>query len=265
MLQAFIIVAREGLESFFLVAIIFAYLRKTGREQLKSTVYAGIGVSVLLSLGLGVLLQEVANQALWEAILASAAVLMVGSLVIHMWRFGPQLKKHMETRLENISQRPTFAAMTGVFLFTLLMITREGMETALMLFQVKQGNFILGAALGLAFAVFVSWLWTRASHLVNVKRFFQVTSVFLLVFLVQVAIYAFHEFCEAGVFAQSEHWHALSEPYSPDGMYGKWFSFIAVGGAALWLAAAVCVDFRKRKRIKIREAKETLIPEPQTK
>ena len=51
MLQALIIVFREGFESFLTVAIIFAYLRKTGRNWLRPAVWWGIAVSIVASIG----------------------------------------------------------------------------------------------------------------------------------------------------------------------------------------------------------------------
>ncbi len=58
MLQALIIVFREGFESFLTVAIIFAYLKKTGRNALRPAVWWGIALSVFASFGLGFLLQR---------------------------------------------------------------------------------------------------------------------------------------------------------------------------------------------------------------
>lgn len=252
MLQAFIIVSREGLESFLIVAIILAYLRKTGQLRLIPAVHVGVVTAVILSFGLGYLLMSVANQALWEGILAVIAVVMVGSLVIHMWRVGPQFKHQMETKLARMSTQPsTKMAVVGVFLFTVLMITREGMETALMLFQVKQGAFILGSFLGLGAAIGIAVLWIKFSYLINLRRFFKVTGVFLLVFMLQIAVYAFHELCEAGIFAQSDYWHEVTEPYSPDGMYGKWFSFLSVAAVSLWLVGAMLTDWIKRNKSKV--------------
>lgn len=239
MLQAFIILAREGLESFLIVAVILAYLKKTGRKSLAPAVYTGIVASILLSMGVGSVLMSVANQSLWEGILGVVAVVMVASLVIHMWRVGPQMKSHLERRMSDISAEPAkWSAIVGFFLFTLLMITREGMETALMLFQVKNQPFIIGGLLGLAAAAGLGWFWVKFSRFINLKRFFQITGAYLLIFTAQTALYSFHELCEAGVFSQSDLWHAATEPYSPDGMYGKWFSFITILGLGTWLIVA---------------------------
>lgn len=267
MLQSFIILLREGFESFLLVAVIFSYLRKSGQRQLAPAVYWAIIVALAVSGGLGYLLfqmqtghgdwieqhlgQTVArflgNEALREAILGVIAIVMVASLVVYMWRTGPKLKEKMEERLGEVSiRRSGLTAYLGVFLFTVLTISREGMETALMLLQVRSPRLIWGALLGLGAAMAMAWAWGQFGHLINVKRFFQVTGIFLLLFMTQVAIFTFHEFAEAGVLPNSEALHAATEKLSPEGLYGKWFSVVMVGACALWLLGAWAVDRIRR-------------------
>ena len=77
------------------------------------------------------------------------------------------------------------------------------------------------------------------------RRFFQVTGIFLLLFMVQVGIYSFHEFAEAGLLPNSEFLHEATEKFSPDGLYGKWFSPIMIGICAL-VAARRVVDRSNR-------------------
>ncbi|HEV7241495.1 MAG TPA: FTR1 family protein [Thermoanaerobaculia bacterium] len=244
MLQALIIVFREGFESFLTVAIIFAYLKKTGRNALRPAVWWGIALSVVASVALGYLLQRI-NQPLWEGILALVAAVLVASFVIHIWRIAPTMKRDMETRLEQRASGPW--AWIGVFGFTLLMVTREGMETALMLIQVRQGRFWLGCAIGLAAAAAMSWLWAHYGHRINVKRFFQVTGLFLLLFTIQIVFYAIHEFSEAEILPNSEAIHLATEPYSADGRYSMYIMFGMVAFCALWLATMTLVD-RARAR-----------------
>ena len=248
MLQALIIVFREGFESFLTVAIIFAYLRKTGRGWLRPAVWWGIVVSMLASAGLGYVLQSI-NQPLWEGILALVAAVLVATFVIHIWRIAPQMKREMEARLEVQASRDSNWAWIGVFGFTLLMITREGMETALMLIQVRQGRFWLGCALGLAAAAAMSWLWAHYGHRINVKRFFQVTGLFLLLFTVQILFYAIHEFSEAEILPNSEAIHLATEPYSSDGRYSMWILAGMLAVCALWLAAMTLVDRARQRRL----------------
>jgi high-affinity iron transporter len=246
MLNAFIIVFREGFEAFLTVAIIFAYLRKTGRDWLRPAVYWGIGISVVTSFVLGWLLQSV-NQPLWEGVLALVAAVLVITFVVQMMRMAPRMKQDMEQKIEQYASRGTrVLAILGVFGFTLVMITREGMETALMLIQVRQPGFITGAVLGAAAAAGLSWLWGHFGHLVNVRRFFQVTGLFLLMFAAHVIFYAIHEFSEAELLPNSEWIHNATEAYTPSGVYGMWISVGMVLVCAGWLAAASIADRMKK-------------------
>jgi high-affinity iron transporter len=265
MLNSFIIVFREGFESFLLVAVIFSYLRKSGQKWLMSAVYVAIALALSASAALGYVLRQgvddvtvermfgstigsyisqfLANESLREGILGVVAIVMVGSLVVYMWRTGPKVQERMRARLGNVSSRSSrIAAVSGVFLFTFLMVTREGMETALMLLQVHSSEMLSGALLGLCAAATFAWGWARFGHLINVKRFFQVTGIFLLLFMVQVGIYSFHEFSEAGLLPNSEVLHAATEKFSPDGLYGKWFSVVMISVCALWLLVGWLMD-----------------------
>src|SRR5204862_4717272 len=127
MLPALIIVFREGFEAFLSVAIILAYLRKTGRAWLLPSVYWGIGASVVASFALGWELMRV-NQSLWEGVLGLVAAVLVASFVIHVWRTAPRMKRDMESKIETAASHGTRVwAMVAVFGFTMLMVTREGM------------------------------------------------------------------------------------------------------------------------------------------
>lgn len=270
MLSSFIIVLREGFESFLLVAVILTYLRKSQARWLTSVVYVAIALGLSASAGLGYVLHSgvedstlervfgetlgsyvarfLGNEALREAVLGLVAIVMVASLVIHMWRMGPNLREKMHRKLGAVSKRSRVAAVAGVFLFTFLMITREGMETALMLLQVRDSRLIYGAVIGLLAAGALAWAWARYGHLINVRRFFQVTGIFLLLFMLQVAIYTFHEFAEAGLLPNSEMLHAATEKFSPDGLYGKWFSVVMVVVCAVWLLVGTTMDRLKSPR-----------------
>jgi len=249
MIPALIIVFREGFEAFLSVAIIFAFLRKTGRDWLRPAVYAGIVASVIASFALGWWLMRV-NQSFWEGVLGLVAAVLVASFVVHVWRTAPKMKGDMERRL-NVYASPAsrLMAVAGVFFFTTLMVTREGMETALMLIQVRNSRFILGSLLGIAAAAAMSWAWAHYGHRIDVKRFFQVTGLFLLLFTIQILFYSIHEFSEAEVLGRwSEAIHNATEPYSPVGVYGKWISVLMVGLCAAWLVGASMKDRFARSR-----------------
>jgi high-affinity iron transporter len=251
MLQAFVITLREGLEAFLIVAISIAYLRKSHRSELVPAVRWGIALAILLSIGAAELFYRAANQALWEGVLAIAAAVSVTSLTVHMWRAAKRIKHDIEGHLRTSTMKTGTAAFTGVFLFTLLMITREGMETALLMgtliFQMKApADIVVGAFAGITVAAFVASLWSRYGHKVNLGLFFQVTAVFLFIFVVQLFIYGFHELTEANIFPYSAPLHQATEPYGPDGIYGHYLTYLLVLLPMGWLAFSSLVGGRKR-------------------
>ena len=168
-----------------------------------------------------------------------------------MWRRARTMRAQIGAKIaEATANRPSRAAWWGVFVFVLLMIVREGMETALLLttlfLQQGERETLVGALLGIAGAALLAWAWIRYGRRVNLARFFQVTAIFLFIFSIQLVIYTLHEFFEAGVvpFVDNEFWHVATEPYGPEGVYGEWLTYLMVLIPAVWLAWVALKDRR---------------------
>lgn len=236
MLQALVITLREGFEAFLIVAISLSYLRQSGRAPLAAAVHWGLGVAVVLSALGGYLLYHAANQEWLEGPLAMIAAISVTWMVVHMWRFGRRMKKDIEGHLRESSVKPGAAAFAGVFLFTLLMVSREGVETALLLMQLRETvHLALGAALGVAGAASVAWLWSRYGHRINLGLFFQVTAIFLFVFVLQLVIAGTHEMSEQGYLPFSDAIHTATEAWGPDSTFGHVLTYLLVILPLSWL------------------------------
>jgi high-affinity iron transporter len=236
-LQAFVITLREGFEAFLIVAISLSYLRKSGRTALVAAVRWGIAAALLVSAVGGYLLHNALNQEWLEGPLALVAAISVTWMVVHMWRTGRRMKGDIEERLQSSSVRPGAAAFTGVFLFTTLMISREGMETALLLMQLRATiDLAFGAAMGIAGAAGIAFLWSRYGHRINLALFFQATAIFLFVFVVQLLIQSVHEMSEQGFLPYSEIIHDATEAWGPDSMFGHTLTYMLVVLPIAWVA-----------------------------
>jgi high-affinity iron transporter len=236
MLQALVITLREGFEAFLIVAISLSYLRQSGREPLTRAVHWGIVIAVGVSALGGYLLYHAANQEWLDGPLAMIAAVSVTWMVVHMWRAGRRMKGDIESHLRESSIKPGAAAFAGVFLFTLLMVTREGVETALLLMQLRETvHLALGAAIGVAGAAGVAWLWSRYGHRVNLALFFQVTAIFLFVFVVQLLIGGTHEMSEQHFLPFSDQIHSATEAWGPDSAFGHLLSYLLVVLPLAWL------------------------------
>jgi high-affinity iron transporter len=241
MLQIFVITLRESIEAFLIVAITLAYLRKTGRTALMPAAYWGTGIAVALSVVLGVALAEVAVQPLWEGLLAAIAAALVLGMVIYMMRAAKHLRTQIGAKIESAALKAGTGAWLGVFAFVVLMVTREGMETAFIVnalaLQTQSMQMLIGSALGIALASVVAWAWSRYGHRVKLQLFFQMTSIFLLMFVVQLLIYSFHELTETNLLPiDNVYWHEATEPYGPEGLYGQLLSYGLVMVPLAWLA-----------------------------
>jgi high-affinity iron transporter len=103
-----------------------------------------------------------------------------------------------------------------------------------------------GALAGIALAAALAWGWSRYGHRINLGLFFQVTSIFLVLFAAQLLIYAFHEATEANVLPiDNQYWHIATEPYGPEGEYGAILTYGLVLMPALWIAWSMISGRRK--------------------
>jgi high-affinity iron transporter len=243
MLNMTLVTLREGIEMFLIVAIAVTYLRKTGRAALLSAVTWGTAAAVAASVVLGTWLAEVAVLPKWESLLALVAAVLVISMVVYMLKAAKHMRRDIGERLETAAARTGRGAWLGVFLFVVLMITREGMETAFItasLFrQTDTAHFALGALAGLALAAALAWAWSRYGHRVNLALFFKVTSAFLALFALQLLVYAFHEATEANLLPiDNAYWHVATEPYGPEGEFGAFLTYALVLVPAAWMLFA---------------------------
>jgi high-affinity iron transporter len=143
--------------------------------------------------------------------------------------------------------KPGAGAWLGVFLFVVLMISREGVETAFMTVAVakNEGNeaLVAGALIGIALAAALAWAWLRWGRRVNLALFFQATSIFLILFSLQLLLYAFHEFTEAEALPlDNAWWHMATEEWA-EGKYAKIYSALMVLAPIAWI---VWAQFKKR-------------------
>ena len=243
MLNIFVLTLREGIEAFLIVAITLAYLRQTSRHSLAPAVYGGTVAAIALSAIAAYFLSKADNKPLWEGILALVAAVLVISMTIYMWKAARHMRSNIGRGIESaLAGRPASSAWWGVFAFVSLMITREGMETAAVLttLAMEKGSeaLLIGAVLGVVGAALIAWAWARYGRRVNLAKFFQVTAIFLLLFSLQLVIYAFHELTEANAMpgVDNEFWHLATEPYGPEGYWGQMLTYAMVIVPVAYLA-----------------------------
>jgi high-affinity iron transporter len=250
MLQALLVTFREGIESFLIVGVVIAYLKKTQRPGLVRGVKIGLGISAVTCTAGAWLWLQVPNQPLYEGIAALSAAVVVGALLWQMLRMGRHMKSDIETRVERaVGPAGTPAsgrAIAGVALVTTLLVTREGLEAvfflgvqalALRATEVRAQAILVttGAVLGLMGAGLCAWSWTRYGQRLNLGVILRVTALFLGLFLLQLIVYGVHELAESGVIQGSQAFHDATEVFGPDGRIGHFLSYSLLGAPLLYL------------------------------
>lgn len=244
MSQALLICFREGLEAFLIVAIAALFLRKAHNTALLGALRWGVLSSLGACAVLGGVLARVGEwSASWAGAMALVAAAAVVWCVVHMMHAGKGMGQEITQRLSELAALQGPQAWWAVFGFTVLMISREGVEAATMIASLATNSqawdMAVGGALGLALAGGVSLLWVRYGHRVNLARFFRVTAWFMVIFAVQLVVYALHEFSEAGVVpgVDNAELHLMTEDWA-EGWIAQVISLALVVVPTAWLAAA---------------------------
>jgi hypothetical protein len=127
-----------------------------------------------------------------------------------------------------------------------LIVVRQTMEIEVVLtiaaVQMRALAPTLAILVGLSAAVVAAWLWTVLAPRMPASANEAATRTFLVVFAFQAALYAFHEAAEARFLPWSDVLHIATEPYGPDGVYGRYASLLLL---AFPLAGALlCAAYR---------------------
>jgi high-affinity iron transporter len=255
MFTTLLITFREGLEAFLMIAIATLYLRKTGRTSLLGAVRTGLAVSLAGSIFLGVALARVgASSPAWEGTLALLAGAAVVWCIAHMLKMGKQMGGEISAGISKASVLDGNKAWWATFGFTLLMVGREGVESAAMLASLaataEMTQLFFGGLVGLGVAGMIALLWVKFGSKINLSRFFNVTAVFMLAFAAMLLLKSIYEFTEVNLIPgiDNAYWHELTESMV-EGDGAQIASMLLVLAPTFWLVLAHLMDRRRGLKI----------------
>lgn len=241
MFEALLICFREGLESFLVVAIMVLTLQKAKLHWLLPAVHAGVVVSVIGSIVLGMILASLGQLSpVWEGWLAIIAAIAVVWCVVHMMQMGQGIAAEITNKLESVATRSKRSAWLLVFGFTTFMVAREGVEAATMIASLaavrEAQHMAVGGVIGIGLAVLICWLWVRFGKQVQLRQFFKITAWMMSIFAAQLIVLAFHEFTEANAIPMVDNawWHIATESLA-EGRIGQLISISLIAVPAVWL------------------------------
>ncbi|HEY3218694.1 MAG TPA: FTR1 family protein [Candidatus Limnocylindria bacterium] len=206
--SALLISLREGIEMALVVGIVLAYLTQVGARGAHRWVWIGVGSAALVSLGFLWILNtldaefEGATEQLFEGVTMVLAASFLTWMIFWMQRNARYLKRELHRAVQGVLDRGGLA--WGIFLLVFFAVVREGVELALLLFAAPGEGKLLGSVSGLAIAVGVGVLIYAFGRRIDLRTFFRVTSVVLVLFAAGLVAHAAHEFAEAGVLSAIE-------------------------------------------------------------
>jgi high-affinity iron transporter len=203
---ALLIAFREGLESALVIGILISYLKRTGRVERAPSVVAGTVAAILLSAVIAVFMNRIGAELstpyeqLFEGATMFVAVGLLTWMIFWMRYQSRFLKQDLEQRMQ---QALSAGARVSLFALAFVVVMREGLETALFLaanaFAADGLSTVLGALAGLVLAAAAGIGIYGLAVRVNLRLFFDVTSILLVLFAAGLLAHGVHEFQEIGL------------------------------------------------------------------
>lgn len=206
-LPTFLITLREGVEAALVVGIVLACLSKANQAVLNRWAYFGVAAgligSVMIGIALGSGLQQLQQaipdleavvKPLLNVLFCAIAIILLSWMLVWMTQQSRSLKASLEGTV-TAALKDSSTAAWSVFSLVCIAVLREGFETVLFIFTtVQPGTTVAsvgGAIAGLLGATLIGLAIFRWGVRINLKQFFQVMGVLLLLIVGGLVLSAF--------------------------------------------------------------------------
>lgn len=223
--SSLLITLREGLEIAIVLAIIVAYLHKTGRSDRLGSVWLGAGIAAVVCVLTGLLFNAVVGEfeGHWEQFiegtLAFLAVAVLTWMIFWMRGHAKGISTELHSRIDAALDGAPWALVVVAF----IAVAREGFETVLFLLGAETssasgGEVVVGGLIGLAIAAVLGYVFYRGSDRIDLAKFFTWTGLLLILFAAGLFAKGVHEYrelfeLEAGWYSKPV-WEITSGPLS---------------------------------------------------
>ncbi len=212
MLAIYLLSLREGLEAALIIGIVLGAVSKIRRKDLSPAVWLGtlsaVIVSTLTALILttfGMSLEEEAEM-IFEGITMLIAAGILTWMIFWMGKQARFLKSELE---DGVNKAAASTGKRAVFWLAFVAVVREGVELAIFITaaffagdpsQVMSNTIqtLAGTILGLGTAALLGYTLFATTVRLDLRRFFQVTGILLILFAAGLIAHGVHEFNEVG-------------------------------------------------------------------
>ena len=195
--SSFLITLREGLEASLILAILLTYLKKTDRWADARFVWAGtaaaIGICLVTGVAIFIALDGLNGKVEYavEGFMALSATAVLTHMIFWM-------RSHARTLGKELRDKVDASVGSALAIIAFVAVLREGLETVLFLLSAETAtasgsDVVVGGLIGLALSVVIGFGVYRSGNRLNLRTFFNVTAVLLLLFAAGLAGKAVHE------------------------------------------------------------------------
>src|SRR3989338_3311041 len=205
-LSSFLITSRETLEAALVIGIVLAYLNKTNNKQYRKTVYYGIFFGIILSVLSAIIFNIFAGgfegraEELFEGFTMLFAATLLTTMILWMMKqrnIAGKIESKVASHIEKAAFNQTYAY--GLFALIVVAVLREGVETVIFFSALNyaSGVSFIGATLGVITAIGIGYLFFASTRKINLKKFFSISSIFLILIAAGLVAHGIHELEEA--------------------------------------------------------------------
>lgn len=215
-IASFLITLRETIEAALILGIILTYISKTKQQKLNRDIWIGTILGIILSIVIGILFTYVLGsfedyENIIEGFSMILASILLTWMIIWMNNSGKTYQEDLEIKIDSSIRNEH---RLGLFGLAFISVLREGIETVIFLTGVNATeenpidvlwSGLIGILIALVFAIIIFFSGKK----VNLKLFFKITSVLLVLFASGMFSHGIHELQELGWFGSDTNFLQL--------------------------------------------------------
>ena len=206
-MAAFLVMLREGVEAAIIVALLLGYLQRIDRRSDARWVWVGTVAAALVSVAVGIVLWNTigALEGFAEEATEGVIAFLAAGLLTWMIFWMGQRARSMGSRLHGqVDAALAAGGATALAMIAFVAVLREGIESALFIISTTVGSDasawqLVGGLLGLLVAVAIGMGFYYGSSTIDLRAFFRLTGVLIVLFAAGLVSKGVHEFQEAGL------------------------------------------------------------------
>jgi len=212
MLPTYLLSLREGLEAALIIGIVLGAVIKIRRTDLSPAVWLGTLSAVVVSILTAVLLTSfgMSLEARAEEIFEGITMLIAAGILTWMIFWMGKQARFLKSELEDgVNKAAASTGKRAVFWLAFVAVVREGVELAIFITaaffvgdKTQTANNVIqtlaGTILGLGTAALLGYTLFATTVRLDLRKFFQVTGILLILFAAGLVAHGVHEFNEVG-------------------------------------------------------------------